>query len=387
MRVLYYNRLINEPFGGGSHARGVLGGLGRLGHDARVYPVAATGGNLGSSVGRYRWLPEVLRVPGMDIRSRARVQTEMDELCRQLGSWEPEVIIARRAAYDYTLDHLVASRSVPLVVEMNALLTYEARTYSGERFLPWERRRELDFVRGADDVVCVSDMVRTQLVDAGLDSDRLRVVPNGVDETILDPRTPPHQDAVRFAERWPLIVGYCGTVSAHHDFSVLLRAADSIASQNASVGFMWVGPTVDELRAAGCSKSVFGRSLITGRVRHAVVAEYMVATSLTWAGFKNDQGSPLKLVEYLCLAKPAVVCGEGQPREIVEHSGGGAACAKGDDIALASTVLNLLGDPARRMHMGRQGREWVMANATWTIVARRMLERVSCDPQSREVKR
>lgn len=376
MRIFYYNRLINEPFGGGSHARGLVAGMEREGHQVLTYPAVVEGGAFSSTVGRYTSLPEFVRVPGMDIRSRVRVFRETPSLERLVRAWQPEVIVARRAAYDYTLDGLVATRDAPLVAEMNALLSYEAGKYSRERFLPWETRREIQFAADADVVACVSESVHGQLLAVGVEAGRLLVIPNGVDEVLVKPETMPTNAADSFRQQWKTVIAYCGTISAHHDAVTLARAAARIAAADASVGFLWAGPSREELIAAGFDASVLNRSLITGRIRHSQVVAHLVVADVAWAAFRNDEGSPLKLLEYLCLGKPVLACGGGQIESTLRESGGGLTFAKGDAKALADGFVFLTADGDRMRAFGQRGRAWVLANATWASVAQRMLERV-----------
>lgn len=374
-RVLYYNRLINEPFGGGTHARGLLKGIRALGHDAAAYPAEVPGGVPCSTVGRYARLPQAVRVPALDVRARFRSASERESLGALVRNFRPNVIVARRTAYDYTLDSLIGWCAAPVVAEMNALLFYEASVNTGEYFLPWERVREAGFVMRARRAVCVSEAVAAQLIAHGLHPLDLRVIPNGVDETEIRPGLAPSPELTRFARGAEGVVGYCGTLSANHDPELLAEAAKQILDSAPCTRFVWVGPSTEDLREHGFSEEVLGASMATGTVGHDAVAGYLGTSDVLWAALRRDHGSPLKLYEYLAMGIPTVAAAGAQVEAVLAESSGGISVPRGDGRALAQAVVaTLAASRSERRRIGACGREWVLANATWTSVASRMLD-------------
>ena len=51
--------------------------------------------------------------------------------------------------------------------------------------------------------------------------------------------------------------------------------------------------------------------------------------------------------------------------------------AKGDIESLADVLERLIGDPALRARLGRNGRDWVVRQRTWTEMGRRAAGRLS----------
>ncbi|HEY9448898.1 MAG TPA: glycosyltransferase, partial [Gemmatimonadaceae bacterium] len=55
------------------------------------------------------------------------------------------------------------------------------------------------------------------------------------------------------------------------------------------------------------------------------------------------------------MRKPVIASDEGGPREIIEHGRTGLLFPRGDDRALAESVVSLLRDPARTMRIAGAG--------------------------------
>jgi len=72
----------------------------------------------------------------------------------------------------------------------------------------------------------------------------------------------------------------------------------------------------------------------------------------------------LYLVEAMVSGVPVVQPREGSAVEVVEHSGGGVLCDPGSVTALSDALGRLLADPAKRVELGRSGREYVLRELT-----------------------
>ncbi len=106
----------------------------------------------------------------------------------------------------------------------------------------------------------------------------------------------------------------------------------------------------------------------TGRVPHSDVPKYLACADVLWASFLNDYGSPLKLYEYMAMAKPVLVAGAGEAVDAVRAAECGRAVDRGDEKGLLRGALELCraSDEERRA-MGANGRAWI-----WTATLGQM---------------
>jgi len=379
LRIVYYNRLLNEPWGCGVHGRALVHSWRRLGHEVLCLPddlVPDDERPSESRIGRHRWLPDVLRVPMLDLRARARVVFTTGRLLRQVDRFRPDVLIGRRSAYDYVLDELVRGTLVPHVIaEVNAIIHWELSETMGETIPPWEVARELAFLRKANTAVAVSAGVAEQLRSLGLQPESVAIVPNGTDVSRFDPQCAPDEEVAAWASTKNAVVVFCGTLAAHQDMETIAQAVGHLGARS-GIGFLFVGPTREQL--AG----LFGdwpAPLVycTGRIAHDRVPSVLACADVAWAALANDRVSALKLFEYMAMALPVALADERQGGRLVEEAQCGLAVRRGDSLGLARSVELILSRPELASSMGLAGRSWVEEHADWDRVAERMLSRVS----------
>jgi len=378
VRIAYYNRLLNEPWGCGVHGRALVEAWRRAGHEVVCLPEAlAEEGAIErqSRLNRFRWIPEWVRIPAMQIRGWTRLARSGWRTAEALRAFRPDVLVARRAAYDFLLDYVERRHDRPrLIAEVNALLYWEVRTVERQHVPQSEENREKRFLHGSDHCVAVSEATASQLAEIGIPADAVTVIPNGADVAEFGPGVEPDHLVAEWARGHSGVVVYCGTLAAHHDMPTMAGAFRSLARQP-SLGFLFIGPTSEELAGVLGSRVLDdSRVWCTGRVPHAEVASLLACSTAAWIALANDGGSPLKVLEYMAMGLPVALAGERQARDLLEQAGGGLCVARQDAQGLAAAVSALLADQAAAAKMGAAGRAWVECNASWDGVAARMLE-------------
>ena len=86
-----------------------------------------------------------------------------------------------------------------------------------------------------------------------------------------------------------------------------------------------------------------------------------------------DVSSPTKLVEYLALGIPSVANDIPDQAQVIDESGAGL-CVPMQAPDFAEATLRLLGDPALAARLGQRGPDWVRANRSYDILARRVAQ-------------
>ena len=378
LRICYYNRLLNEPWGCGVHARKLVDSWRAQGHDVLCLPadLASPSEQAKSSVRSLDLVPRFARPPAHELSARLRAARDASNLASIVCGFAPEVLVTRRAGYDYCLDEVLRRCATPYVAEVNAVICREIPQLTGERVPPWERRREIRYLVRAAGAVCVTEELRSQLHGIGISADRLAVLPNGVDTSEFSPNTRANPQTAEWAGGFRLVFCYAGTLSYTHDSGGLLAVAGKLAATALGVGFLFVGPTREELASEGTWSAALGdRCRCTGRVPHSAVPSHMVCADVFWASFRNDYGSPLKLYEYMAMAKPVILAGAGEAVEVVRSSRCGYFVARGDDCGLLELAHQLESASAEQRHeLGTNARVWVGDGHTWSDVSGRFLQ-------------
>jgi glycosyltransferase involved in cell wall biosynthesis len=227
--------------------------------------------------------------------------------------------------------------------------------------------------RWAARALAVSGAVRDAWTAAGLASERVTVVHNGVD--VGGVRLGAGEaGAARAAIRRELGVAADAplalTVSVLRPgkgLEVLLEAVPAVldALHRARFAVVGDGPAREPLQASAAAAGLTAALVWTGFRRDVpdllAAADLFVLPSL-------DDAFPTALLEAMAAGLPVVATRAGGIPEIVDDGATGRLVPPGDPAALARAVAALLGDPAARRALGRAGRRRVaerFSTAVW----------------------
>src|SRR5262249_7638249 len=143
-----------------------------------------------------------------------------------------------------------------------------------------------------------------------------------------------------------------------------------------------VRPQVEEIiRARGLHDSV----RFTGFLPAAAIPEYISAIDLCVMPDSNAHGSPMKIFEYMAMAKPVLAPGYGPIEEIIDHGVNGWIFPPRDGDALRHAVESLMRDQALRDRLGARAQADVLSRHTWVCRVQQLLAFIS--PAARPVTR
>jgi glycosyltransferase involved in cell wall biosynthesis len=235
-------------------------------------------------------------------------------------------------------------------------------------------KRALDLI-GADAIlehaaacIAVSAAEVPQYAAAGVEVDRVQIIPNGVnlDEfAVLPPRG-------SFRRAWaigdaPLIV-FVGKITPRKGVDVLLRALARLPAEVQLVvagNFMMpeqpIRAIVEELHL---HDRVHFPGLLVGDDRNAA---YVDADVVAYPS--TDEIFGLVAAEALMCRTPVVVCDDSGCGELVRAADGGRLVPYGDAAALADALRALLDDGVERRRCAAAGRQWVEQHLGWDRIA------------------
>lgn len=281
---------------------------------------------------------------------------------------------------------LAAELGVPWVYEVRGVLEdtwmasfppeqrQAARASQRHRLL---RARETELALAADHVVTLSETMRTELVSRGVPPERVSVVPNGVDASLLGVRADA-QD-VREDLGMPREGFWVGTVSSlvpYEGLGTLLQAVARLRRGGIDVRACLVGdgvsrPALMRLREElGLEEAVV---VMPGRIAPDAVQDWYLALD-SFAVPRVDTPvtrtvTPLKAMTALALGRPVIASDLPALREV---TGEAAQYVEPESVeALAAALARLAGSsPSERAEQAAAGRA-VAAGRTWEALGER----------------
>lgn len=202
-----------------------------------------------------------------------------------------------------------------------------------------------------------------------LPSDKLRVVPNGVDTTVFDNRP---VDWERKTQR--RMVFFVGRLVREKGVQVLLDAMPKILSYypEAKVVVAGKGPYEEHLRHRTRELGISHRVHFAGYIDDATRNQlYREATVTVFPSLYEPFG--IVALEGMAACTPVVVADTGGLREIVEHGVDGLKCYTGSANSLADNILAVFGDTNLARRMVENGYKKARDQFSWDAIARQTL--------------
>ena len=228
-------------------------------------------------------------------------------------------------------------------------------------------------LRGFDKVVAVSGPVRSSLVDAGINPERIRVIENGV------PSMSSGREEARAAMRRQLAVpgdalvfGTVGRLSREKGHSVLIEAAGQLAQRLPAVVLLVVGDGPERRSLEQACLAFPGLRVIFTGVRSDVTD--LLAAMDVFALPSMTEGHPVALLEAMAAGKPVVASAVGGVPDILEGGGIGIMVTPGDPRALAAALEGLGSDRGKAMAMGERAKLAVASQYSVERMARRYVD-------------
>jgi glycosyltransferase involved in cell wall biosynthesis len=180
------------------------------------------------------------------------------------------------------------------------------------------------------------------------------------------------------------VVGYVGTFQEWHGLSELVEAAQEVLHARPDVRFLMVGPYYKETEEKVVAAGIASSFIFTGPIQYEQVPKYMNASDILVAPYnpekiasteqvrKHGLGSPLKVFEYMSVGKPVITTNVKPISDPIQDGVTGYLISPGDSKALSSAILRILGDRETAETVAAAGRRSVIANYSWSIVARQL---------------
>ncbi len=252
-------------------------------------------------------------------------------------TFKPEIIHAQSTVVGERSRRIAGLLEVPVVVTANRLEDGEDRLLAAHEDIA---------------VIAVSEAIRERLTNrGGVQRDRIRVIPNGLDLTHF-----PGRNLEAIAEQTHLpVVGTYGTLMERKGQRVFVAAAAAVLKTGTDAEFLIIGQGPDKpvLRALAQELGIANRITFapgtTTDIRSMHNLDIFVEPT-------REEGLGLSVLQAMAAGIPVVASGVGGIFSLVEDGKTGVLVASGDAAAMAAAICELLADPERRLELAQKAR-------------------------------
>lgn len=315
-----------------------------------------------------------------------RVQQQAEELLKKVIRDRPSIL---HTTTDFTNALAVKAVSeatgIPWVYEVRGQLadtwlsTRPASAAGSERYRAFVER-EAYVAKNANFVLTLGEQMKQNLLDAGVDAERIEILPNGIGEEFL--KEPIDKKEARSRLGLDPNAFYVGTVSSlvpYEGLATVIRALVDIPDHGIQVKLLIVGDGAEKenLIRLATDLDVLNRCEFPGRVPRESAHLYHSALNVFVVPRVNNTVTravtPLKPVEALASCVPVLASDLPALRELIVDGETGHLVAPEDPAEWSRYIAMLRDNSETIANMGKSGRQFVLENRTWSQNAKKLV--------------
>lgn len=380
MKIIYHHRTQADD-AQGVHIYEMVKAFQDLGHDVEM--VALVNRNTeneektqGSS---WEWITK--RTPAWVYELMALLYNVVGyvRLAKKIRHFRPEMVYERYSLN--TFCGVWASRvfHLPLVLEVNAPLAYEQNKLGKLAFKKLARCSERWICSHSTMTLVVSQVMKEMLKSAGVPAEKMMVMPNGINAETFHPQVSGEEIRQRHGLKDTLVIGFVGWFRQWHGLEMLLEIMHEARLAERKVRLLLVGdgPALPHLQNYIENQHLSSAVTMTGPVARREIPHYIAAMDIAVQPAATEYACPMKIPEYMAMAKCIIAPDQPNIREILEHGVTAALFSPNDKNALKATLLQLIDDATMRKKLGNKAYQRLLERGfLWQNNAARALQLV-----------
>ena len=287
-------------------------------------------------------------------------------------------IYQRYGLDNYSGVKLARTLHLPFVLEYNGSDIWINRNWgAGLAYEALSTKIEMLNLRAADVIVVVSQPMKAELIERGIDAAKVLVNPNGVDPERYAPTVSGKAVRDKYLLENQTVIGFIGTFGPWHGaeklaeaFGMLLKTYPDMRNR---VRLLLIGDGAKrkEVESALEKFDVGDAAILTGSVPQHEGAKYLAACDILASPHVPNAdgtpffGSPTKLFEYMAMGKAIVASNLDQIGEVLEHNRTAWMVKPGNTDDLMRGLKTLYENAELRARLGDAAWQEALANYTW----------------------
>jgi len=205
---------------------------------------------------------------------------------------------------------------------------------------------EIRLYKSCNKVVAVTDAFKSNLINRGIDSDKIEVVTNGSNVELFYPRKKDINLLNELKLQDKFIIGYIGTHGMTHGLDFIMNSISTI--EDYKLHFLFIGDGAMKKSIVEIANNLKLTNItFLDPITKEEVPRYLSICDVSLAPLKKEDNFktviPSKIFEASAMQKPTLLGVEGQAQDIIEKYGSGV-CFKPENEQDFLEKLNLLKD-------------------------------------------
>jgi glycosyltransferase involved in cell wall biosynthesis len=185
---------------------------------------------------------------------------------------------------------------------------------------------ELGLYKSCNKVVAVTDAFKYNLINRGIEKEKIEVVTNGSNMELFFPRKPDLYLLESLGLKGKFVVGYIGTHGMAHSLDFIVKSIVNVSDSD--IHFLFIGDGAMKREIVKISEKLQLKNvLFLDSVSKDEVPKYLSIIDISLAPLKKDDNFktviPSKIFEASAMQKPTLLGVQGQARDVLSKYGAG----------------------------------------------------------------
>jgi len=371
VKILYHHRTLSKD-GQNVHIEELIAAFRRAGHQVMVVgPAAHKDAAFGSDGGFLSRLRASLPRSVAELLELGYSFLAFWKLWGAYRAFKPDALYERYNLFMLAGAWLRAITGLPFIVEINAPLVLERSREPGLSLKWFARLCERYVWRRADLALPVTEVLSRQVQAGGVPATKIRVMPNGIDLRHFAAGHSGAKVRARYGFENKIVIGFTGFIREWHGLPAVIEVMKQLRD-GYDIGFLVVGegPGREGLEQAAREHSL--AVAVTGVVAREDIPDHVAAFDIALQPRATEYASPLKVFEYMGLARAIIAPAQRNIREILTDHTDALLFAPDDVDSFSQVLKQLIEDADLRTRLGKAAAATIHArDFTWDGNARR----------------
>lgn len=222
---------------------------------------------------------------------------------------------------------------------------------------------EMSLYRRAAKIVTVTEAFRQNLLERGIDENKVITIRNGADLDYWVPSNNSEKIKSELGVNRKFIVLYIGAHGISHALAKIIESAEMLKNQE-QIQFLFVGDGAEKRKIVQLAEEKrLNNVIFLDPVEKSRVRYFYSMADICLVPLRNvplfETFIPSKMFEIMAMERPIVASVRGESAEILKNSKGAIIVEPEDSKKIADAIISLYNNQGQRLKMGKEGRLFV----------------------------